>query len=152
MKASAFGKRYAWFQGHWHRFQVREPVQTPDPVTGDFTTKFRTLATVWGDMDPVSGGGNKLTAGAGLAGRFVRDVQVEEQPTHTIRMRNIPTLGITRSGLAKNVYLAVTDGANGLREFEIMSVTELAERGGYLVIVAKERRKIAPVDTLDATT
>ena len=119
------------FRDMWHRCQIRRAVQTPN-ATGGIDTTFEVLNTVWCDITPIDL----------RSGRYLRDVQTDEVPTHKITMRHAQSTGTTRYHLKSNCYLYIEEGDPEGREFKIMAVTEVGERSDYLEILVMERRTV----------
>ena len=112
-----------------HRIQVREALNTPTS-SGNITTEYNIKARIWGRVRPLP-----MSYQIGI---FVRDVQIEMKPTHTIRMRVNTELGVTRTGLQGNMYLYVEDKNEKGRSFRILSVLDKDDRRIELNVLVRE--------------
>lgn len=111
------------------RIQVREAIDGLTAV-GAMQTSYLVKATVWGRVKPLSMNSN--------IGRFIRDAQTGNEPTHIIRMRVNSELGVTRAGLQGNMYLYVADDDNIGRSFRILSPIDKDDRGFVLDVLVRE--------------
>jgi len=111
------------------RIQVREVTNTPGDGGGVDTT-YAVKATVWGRV--------KNLPMSYSIGAYIRDAQVDKQPTHIITMRVNKDLGVTRPGLQGNMYLYVEDEPGSGRSFRIMSPMDKNDRGLTLDVLVRE--------------
>jgi len=98
--------------------------------SGAMQTTYTVKATVWGRVKPLSMANN--------IGRFMRDSQTDNIPTHIIRLRVNQELGVTRSGLQGNMYLYVADDDDTGRSFRILSPVDKDDRGNVLDVLVRE--------------
>lgn len=111
------------------KIQVREAINTPTS-TGAITTEYSIKARVWGRIRPLS-----MTHNIGV---FVRDAQINVQPTHTIRLRVNRELGVTRTDLQGNMFLYAEDRNEKGRSFRILSIVDKDDRGIELNVLVRE--------------
>ena len=112
------------------RIQLRE-VENVAVASGGVETSYTVRATVWGAIKPLPT--------AIYLGFYVREVLVQNQPTHTIRLRINTELGITRQGLQGNMFLYSEDGPGSKgRSFRILSSIDRQDRGLEVEILAQE--------------
>ncbi len=114
------------------RIQVREAVNTPGD-TGGMDSTYNPLATVWGQVRPLP-----ISAAVGA---YIRDAQIDTQPTHIIRMRVNKELGVTRPGLQANMYLYVEDTPGEGRSFRILTAVDKDDRGLVIDVLVREMGK-----------
>ena len=112
------------------RIEIREVSNVPDVVKGLIETTYIIKSTVWGSVNPLS------TKHASSV--FIRDMQVENVPTHIIKIRVNKKRGVTRQGLQGNMYLYVKDNDKEGRSFRILCPIDEQDRGIELNILAKE--------------
>lgn len=120
------------------RILFMELVQTPD-TTGDAVQTYKQVARCWAGCKPVGTS----------AGSYVRNVQVEDAPTHTFKVRRNTRAGIDvyGAGVVKSENFIFLLGGNQPtvgRVFRILKASNAAEADEYLEILAKE---IGQLDT-----
>lgn len=112
------------------RIEIREASNDPNNTQGVIETTYNVKATVWGAVRPLSV--------SHQIGAFIRDSQVENQPTHIVRLRVNEELGVTRSGLQGNMYLFIKDTEKKGRSFCVLSSIDKGDRGVELAVIVRE--------------
>lgn len=115
------------------RIQVREVINTPSS-SGGMETTYNVKTTVWGRVRPLSVN-QQINQ---QIGNFIGDSQVNNQPTHVMRLRVNTELEVTRTGLQGNMYLYIEDKETKGRSFRILAVVDKDDRGIELNILVRE--------------
>lgn len=108
------------------------PVQTPN-AAGGATQTYKQLAKVWAGFEPVSTS----------AGSYVRNVQVEDAPTHKFLVRRSVPQGVDiyGTGFVKSdnfVFVLTNSATSEGRLFRILSASNSKEIDESIEFLAKE--------------
>lgn len=122
------------------RIQFMKQEQTADAVTGGFKQTYKSLGIAWAGIEPLS-----VSAAA-----YVRNVQIEDAPTHkfTVRRNKAADIDIYGDGIVKAdyfIFLLSNNIPTTGRLFKILTAMNVDERNEQLQFLAKE---IGMLDTL----
>lgn len=111
-------------------------IQTPN-AAGGAEQQYKQLAKVWAGCEPVGGS----------AGSYVRNVQIEDAPTHKFTVRRSIPMGVDMydTGMVKSdnfVFLLSTHTPTTGRLFRILHPTNVGEADEYIEFLAKEMGQI----------
>jgi hypothetical protein len=121
------------------RIDICKPIQTADS-DGGFELTFEVVVSVWANIKPVS---------ANPFSRWIRGMQVNENPTHTFMIRSCALEVIknktgekTLNPLKSNYFIFLREGNENAstkgRRFAIREVVNVDERREYYILSAEE--------------